>query len=275
MNTLLGLMTTNASNNPTDASQRWTLINPLWERASVQLISNINIKNQYLLAMFNQSLSEGITYLETRRSLGWELPLYKLDKSGASNETNGKSFFDFTYEYEVQVAKETARQFMESNPRFIGHRRISYAVRFMDFEMFDKIMNTTLMLHEKYPEHVIGFDAVGEEDAGYSSMYYLDNYLSLHENGKSRLPLYLHSVETSWPDDLLTSSFPGDLVPTLQNGYDNLILMAERVGHGNGFIKKPFLKEVMKSRKTAVEICVVSNQVIKRLFLLVGVLKIY
>lgn len=256
-------MTTNASNNPTDASQRWTLINPLWGRASVQLTSNIIIKHQYLLAMYKQSLSEGITYLETRRSLGWELPLYKLDKSGASSKTYGKSFLDTTYEYEVQVAKESTEQFIERNSRFIGHKRISYAVRFMDFEMFDKIKNTTLMLHEKYPEHVIGFDAVGEEDAGYSSLYYLDNYLALHQNGISRLPLYLHSVETSWPDDLLTSFFPGDLVPTLQNGYDNLILMAKRIGHGNGFFKKPFLKEVLKSRKTAVEICVVSNQVVK------------
>ena len=131
----------------------------------------------------------------------------------------------------------------------------------MSKEAFQSVMKETVRLHENYPQDVIGFDSVAQEDAGHSSLYYLDEYLSLHSKGKSRIPLYLHSVETSWPEDLKTSMYEDDLVSTLENAYETVILQSKRVGHGKGFVKKPYLKKILRDRKIAVEVCVISNQV--------------
>ncbi|ESO01160.1 hypothetical protein HELRODRAFT_134508, partial [Helobdella robusta] len=154
------------------------------------------------------------------------------------------------------------KQIKEKYPSFIDYKRISYTVRVLNYELFEKNMNLAVQLHTKYPQHLIGFDAVAEEDQGYSTLHYISQYLSLQKNGVKIIPLYLHAAETSWPDDLITGPFEDDPVSTLQNAYEAVLLNVKRIGHGKGFVKKPYLMQLLKKMKIAVEVCVISNQIL-------------
>ncbi|ESO10413.1 hypothetical protein HELRODRAFT_134157, partial [Helobdella robusta] len=125
-----------------------------------------------------------------------------------------------------------------------------------------KDLKLSIKLHKQYPRHVIGFDTAYYEEDGYSTLYYLTQHLSQQENGYQTIPLYLHTGETSWPDDLMTSSFEDNPVPTLENTYESILLNSRRIGHGKGFIKKPYLLQKLKERRIAVEICLTSNQIL-------------
>ena len=214
--------------------------------------------------MYEHGLSEGIIYYETRRNFGGELPIYILNSSSLYNSTNGKQFLGSGGDLEVEVAMEQASNFSKLHSEFVGHKRISYTYRQNSMENFKIDMDNVARLYKKYPQHVLGFDAVGEEDAGFSSLHYIQNYLSLYDSnlGDSSTPLYLHTAETSWPDDLIASSVEGDIVSTIQNAYETLLLRAKRIGHGFGFQKHPYLLEFIRQRNIAIEICLVSNQIL-------------
>ena len=77
-NTLINILKDDAYKNPTSSTIRWKTINFLWQRGSTQLISNIKIKRIYLEALINQSLAEGISYIESRRSFGLDMWLYEV-----------------------------------------------------------------------------------------------------------------------------------------------------------------------------------------------------
>lgn len=263
-NTLVNLMTDEANKRPTDSDLRWKLINPLWLRASTQLIANIQVKKAYLKAILEQSVSEGISYIESRRSFGVDMKLYELDRSGGHSDTNGKKGIDDNYVMEVTLAEEVVHDFKQLNPSFVDFNRISYAVRGLPVFLFESVIENTLRLHQQFPEHVVGFDAVGEEDFGYSTLHFITQYLSLNKDGEfvSKIPLYLHAMETSWPEDLMSATLDDEIVSTLSNSYDTLLLQAKRIGHGKALMKKPYLRKLLKKMKTAVEVCPISNQIL-------------
>lgn len=265
--TLLGILSENATRYPTDSGMRWKEINVLWDRGSTQIIANINIKKKYLEAMYDVGWKQGIIYFETRKNLGMSERIYELDHTGNSSATNGKKFFDEdgqSGDKDVEIAEELVKNFSEIHREFVGHRRISYSFRQNPMSTFDYEMENVARLHRKHPDHVIGFDAVGEEDAGYSHLHYIDEFIKLYNasTGQPRVPLYLHTSETNWPDDLISSNLDDDLVATLMNSYETLLLNSKRIGHGYGFAKHPYLLEIVRSRNLAVETCIVSNQLL-------------
>ena len=239
---------------------RWQFFNKIVDRAGSSLINNIEIKKKYLLALYNESLNEGIMYLETRRSYSAS-SLYELDFSGASNATNGKKNLNQNFSTEIDMVLDILKQFQAKYPKFVGHKTIVTAVRSRSIDAFQTALDNAIKLHQTYPYHVIGFDNVGEEDAGFSTLNFIKNYLSDFNEGRPSIPLYLHSVETNWPDDLMASESNDDLVPTLENAYEAILLQPKRIGHGKGFTKTPFLRQLMKDRNIAVEACLISNQV--------------
>ena len=102
-----------------------------------------------------------------------------------------------------------------------------------------------------YPDHYVGFDVVGTEDYGNSFLFHHSSLLGL------QLPLFLHTAETNWPGDLITSkNIPGvDPAAAAGNGYDAILLGSKRIGHGLGFIKQPYLLQMVKDRKIVIESC--------------------
>ncbi|ESO01158.1 hypothetical protein HELRODRAFT_82370 [Helobdella robusta] len=172
-----------------------------------------------------------------------------MDPSGRNNATYGKKYLSANFSIEIQVALDAAKEFSDTHPRFVGHKAIGYATRSQDETAFQRSLNNTLTIFQSYPQHMIGFDAVGEEDAGYSSLKFIHEYLTNFQKGRLLC-------------DLMTYTKDDDIVPTLENAYESILLAAKRVGHGKGFLKMPYLRQIMKERKVAVEACVVSNQIL-------------
>ena len=181
-----------------------------------------------------------------------------MDESDEYKDTFGKRFLENgNGALEINITLELINEYMEQHPEFIGHKRITYTVRVNDPEVVNASMQNALDLHRKYPDHLVGFDLVAEEDGGNSHLFYLRSYLSLYDEAtqQSEMPLWLHTAETSWPVDLITSNNDLDPVGTLQNSYEAILYGAKRVGHGLGFIKHPYLLNILREKQVAVETC--------------------
>lgn len=260
--TFMGILNDYAKKYPTDSGERWRQMNPLWGRGSTQLVANVHIKRLYLEALYEQCLGEGVQFIETRKNFGPAEWLYEIDTSGTSSATNGKKYLDNQEgALELNITQEVLEKFRESNPSFIDHRRIIYSSRYKNPYVAED-MNRAINLREQFPKHVIGYDLVAEEDNGDSHLYYLKEFMQLSDNGESKIPLYLHTAETNWPEDLITAGDDNDPVATLENIYDAVLLGSKRVGHGLGFFKHPYILQLLKTRGMAIEVCPVSNQLL-------------
>ena len=219
--------------------------------------------DKYLDAILRQGLDEGVQYIETRKNFGAEERLYRLNSSAV--ETNGKQFLDDTGELDVKIALDLVEKLREEDSSFIGMNRISYTHRQNSFEVIREDMLRVSALHEKYPHHILGFDMVGQEDAGNAHLYHLDNWLELYDETSrdSSMPLYIHTAETNFPADLMTSETGDDLVGTLHNMYEVILLKSKRIGHGLGFAGHPYILQFARDMgDLAFEICPVSNQLL-------------
>ncbi len=125
-------------------------------------------------------------------------------------------------------------------------------------------MQRVLKLRQMYPSHILGYDMVGEEDAGYSHLYYADDFFQLYDKatGSSLVPLYFHAAETNWYDDLISSKDDMDPVSTAENMFDAYLLQTRRVGHGYALVKHPHILSLLRQRGVAIEVCPVSNQIL-------------
>jgi adenosine deaminase CECR1 len=256
---LIGILDDYARQYPTDSRKRWELMDTLWMIASAQILSNLPIKIRYLEELYKHSINEGVTYLEPRKHLGsGDELLYVLDNSPEYEETNGKRYIDPDGQLEVEVTLEVVRNITALYPEFIGHKRIMYTQRQQPFATLEEDMARTRMLHERFPHHVIGYDVVGHEDAGNSHLYYVSEFLKFDD-----LDFYFHASETKWPEDLSASvNQDSDPVGAAQNIYEAVLLGAKRVGHGTGYLRHPYLLQLIEERNVAVEVCPVSGMVL-------------
>ena len=260
--TFISVMDEEAKQNPSDSSLRWAQINPLWDRGSDQLIKNKVIKREYINALLKSVLAEGVQYVETRRDL---VSMYELSTDPKYKSTNGKKYLgDKNGDEEIEFVTKLVDEFIKENPSFIGIKFIIHLRRFSTKETVEKELKEVIRVHQKYPNVVVGGDFVAEEDNGNSHLFFAENLLSIYdsETKMNKVNLYLHTGETSFPDDQRMSPDPMDPTSALQNTYDAIVLGSNRVGHGLGFIKHPFLMKLLKKNNIAVEICPVSNQLL-------------
>ena len=146
-----------------------------------------------------------------------------------------------------EIIQEMREQFS-----FFTLKIICDASRKEDRARVRKLAQETLRLKKKYPEIIAGFDLVGEEDAGHSIAYYLEDLLEL----EGQLPFYFHAGETNWPFNMYAKIIFND------NLYDAYLLNAKRVAHGLSLVKNPYLMNKFKDAKIAIEVCPISNQVL-------------
>lgn len=257
--TLLNVLDSYAEENPNDSMKRWDLLQPLFGRAGSHLVKNANFTPVYLEAVFEAALNENVQYLEARAH---GMGLYVLDSAPEYNKTHGKHYIDdMDGTLWIQTVQRELQRFQAKNPVFIGYREILAGYRRDSISNVKKDIEITRRLQQKFPDVVRGFDIVGQEDKGYSLLFYIDDFADLETKGET-VPLYFHTTETNWPDDIITSSLSDDLLGTEQNVYEAILLGAKRVGHGIGIIHHPYLLEVMKNRRIAIEANPVSNMLL-------------
>jgi adenosine deaminase CECR1 len=253
--TMINILSPESIANPTDSGLRWKDLGPMFGMAGTNLVLYQNYTRMHLQAMFESALEENVQYLEARVT---GLGMYVLDDSVSGghrviDNQDGDLWF--------QTATEEVEKFKKKHVEFIGYKEIVNGKRYANADQVENDLSRAFRLRQKYPHMIGGFDLVAEEDKGYSLLFFIDDFAKIHAENKT-LPLYLHTSETSWPNDLMTSLHPLDPVSTLDNVYEAIILGAKRVGHGLGFIKHPYLMQVLKDRKIAIEVNPVSNMLL-------------
>ncbi|RXG53270.1 Adenosine deaminase CECR1, partial [Armadillidium vulgare] len=122
---------------------------------------------------------------------------------------------------------------------------------FVDEDKAWHYVNLVVKLKERFPKTIAGFDLVGQEDLGHPLMTFIDPILYL-KNRDPPIPFFFHAGETNWKG-MLTDG----------NLYDALLLNTSRIGHGYAIVNHPELMNIARERDIAIEVCPISNQVLK------------
>lgn len=125
------------------------------------------------------------------------------------------------------------------------HPEFDAKIIFSDFRGSSKerVMHDLLTAYElrkKYPEIVIGFDQVGEEDRWNKTSYYLDQFFTIDSISKKEgqsLPYYFHDGESTLPSN--------------DNLIDAVMLNTRRIGHGINLFRFPMLELAVKEKQIA------------------------
>ena len=138
---------------------------------------------------------------------------------------------------------------------FWGARLIWTTLRSQPKAEVRENMRICLEVTQQYPQWIGGYDLVGFEDGGRSLQDHLPDLLWLQDEAKRRgldLPFFLHAGETL-----------GDGTHADQNLLDALLLGCKRLGHGFALYKHPVLMRMAKRQGVCLEICPISNEILR------------
>lgn len=200
------------------------------------LVSYAPVFREYYLQGLSEFYSDNVMYLEVRALLP---EVYELDGS-----THDRIWALKTYQ-------EVTKQFSIDNPDFFGARIIFTVHRGVNSTVMARVVEEAMKLKRDFPGFLAGFDLVGREDQG-RPLWYFRNELSLPSDRGVQLPFYFHAGETN---------LEGSEVD--QNLLDALLFNTSRIGHGFALLRHPVAKELSRKRGVALEICPISNQVMK------------
>jgi len=138
---------------------------------------------------------------------------------------------------------------------FIGSKIIYSTVRFVSNEELEWYLEDCIQLKLEFPHLITGFDLVGHEDPLRPLIDYIVPLTRFVERQKEigiDIPFIFHAGETL-----------GDGTPADTNLYDAILLGTKRIGHGFSLIKHPRLMEICKEKSIAVEVCPISNEILR------------
>ncbi|XP_008216019.1 adenosine deaminase 2-like [Nasonia vitripennis] len=148
----------------------------------------------------------------------------------------------------TKIYKAVSDRFVHDHPGFLGAKVIFASYRKVSPQTFNNYVETFRKMKAAYPDFIIGFDLVGQEDLGHPLLNFADK---LQEFGKETL-FFFHAGETNWYGHA-----------TNENLYDAVLLNTKRIGHGFALLKHPKLMELVMQKKIAIELNLISNQVLE------------
>jgi len=193
----------------------------------------------YFVATAQEFLADAVTHLEFRVDLFHDEGFLS-DLDG--REYRGAAVMD-VFQKQIDLLQ---LKFPDLTVKLIGS-----SVRFRNTTEIWKDLEFALEVKSQRPDILVGWDAPGEEDAGRPTLDYARQLLDMKNLSKSKgieLPLMLHDGESDW---------------STMNTVDAVLLGAKRLGHGFNIVRHPLLMEEVKKRGVAIEVCPISNQVLR------------
>ncbi|XP_063073130.1 adenosine deaminase 2-A [Engraulis encrasicolus] len=202
------------------------------------LVSYAPVFRDYLYQALEELYTDNVMYVEIRSSIP---RLYEADGSIHERVWSAKLYQDV-------IAK-----FSSKHPDFLGLRVILSTHRIQCLYSMKLAVKSAIEMQKNFPELIAGFDLVGREDDG-NPLWYFKEALSLPAQFGVHLPYYFHAGET----DREGTEVDGNLL-------DALLFNTSRIGHGYALPHHPLAKELARKKDVAVEVCPISNQVLKLL----------
>ncbi|XP_030562809.1 adenosine deaminase 2 [Drosophila novamexicana] len=200
------------------------------------------------------TLTEAIYYLPAYRAYHWQMleELYNDNVMYAELRISLRELYDasgrtFPRDQAVRELQSLNEKFVRLHPNFMGIKVIYAVWRGADADRMRENVKEFKLLQETFPQFVIGFDLVGQEDKGKPIYEQLTALKDLPPGTR----LFLHAGETNW------FSASTDI-----NMLDALLLNTTRIGHAFALVKHPILMNAVKARQIAVELNPISNQVL-------------
>ncbi|XP_063709577.1 adenosine deaminase 2-like [Culicoides brevitarsis] len=192
------------------------------------LITYEPICRAYHKRLLEELYDDGVYYAEIRSSMK---SLY--DRFGLKHRS-------------AKMLEEVINEFNYTHPDFVGAKVIYTMYRNFSTNMKKQKLDHFINLRKSHPKLVMGFDFVGQEDL--NTLIELKQYLDQIPNGTK---FFLHAGETNWWG-----------MPTDLNLVDAILMNVTRIGHGYALLKHPTLLDIVMKRNIAIEVSVISNQVL-------------
>ncbi|XP_047431135.1 adenosine deaminase 2-A [Mugil cephalus] len=214
----------------------------VWEKfekafiAAAGLITHAPVLRDYFYKGFEELLLDNVMYVELRSGLS---RTYELDGTIHDKVWTLRTF------------QEVTKKFTQDHPDFVGARIIISVHRALGVSEVKAAVKEAIQLKKDFPDVVAGFDMVGREDGG-RTLWFFREALSLPAELGATLPYFFHAGETD-----------AEGTDVDQNILDALLFNTTRIGHGYALAHHPLAKELSRKRNVAVELCPISNQVLK------------
>jgi adenosine deaminase CECR1 len=222
-----------------DSAQVWKEFERCFNRIR-NFVTYKPVFESYYLEGFKELIKDNIQYAEIRAIVSPSL--YDLNHSKQSNYYSTDSILGYFRNVSLKLKK--------TDPDF-RFRLVYTFIRGMDAAKVDAEYINAFRIQKKYPELISGFDLVGEEDRGHSTLFFLDTWMkrdSLEKAYGIVMPFLFHDGESDWISD--------------ENMYDAVLLKCKRIGHGFNLFLFPGLYEQIRKENIAIEICPLSSQLL-------------
>ena len=223
----------------TDTVNIWQHFEPQFQRR-LGFFNYQPIFKKHVVAAFDSLLADGIQHVELRSIISDGM--YDLAHQAPDY---------YNRDTMVTYFQAALKEVQQRAPHF-SLKLIYTGIRFFHPSVICNDMSAAWGVRERFPNLVVGYDLVGQEDAGFSTQYYLDCWLkrdslaSAHHSVK--LPLYFHDGESNLPNNT--------------NLYDAVMLNTRRIGHGINLYRFPALEQRVKEQKICIEVSPLSNQIL-------------
>jgi len=221
-----------------DAGDVWTPFQNCFVRVG-GLTFYEKVFEKFVRKVFESAKADNLQFLEFRT-----LPIYLYALDGTETVTPLEAY---------QMIHDIAQEYVDDS--FFGIRIVESVLRFISKEEMKENLRDTLAHHLQFPDLVVGFDIVGQEDRGETLLFYLEEFLEFQmavEEANATFPFYFHGGES------LFMNTERD-----ENLYDAMLLETKRIGHGYALRHHPLLLDMVKAKNVAIEICPISNQILE------------
>jgi adenosine deaminase CECR1 len=241
-------LTSKMSINPSDAYITHNNNIRIWDvfRSAVTLTRNLvyyfPIWGEYIRHFLQETYEDGISYVEARINFS---PKFMVGADGEENVPH----VDWLRTFSLVVD-----QFKTEHPDFFGAKIIYSVIRDCDGDLLRDHLEDCIQMKQMFPELIVGFDLVGDENILHPLRQYLDQLIAFKQRQKEMgvsIPFIFHAGETC-----------GDGTRADENLYDAILLGTKRIGHGFSLVKHPKLMQICRERGIALEICPISNEIL-------------